>query len=88
MNGSHTQHGKGARFQALHQAEGLLLIPNPWDAGSARILAQSDFDALATSSAAFAATLGRRELGSREDGRIIIDFQHIILKYLQYGKSK
>jgi 2-methylisocitrate lyase-like PEP mutase family enzyme len=53
-----TQHDKGARFRALHEGEPFI-IPNPWDAGSARVLASLGFPALATTSAGFAFTLGR-----------------------------
>jgi 2-methylisocitrate lyase-like PEP mutase family enzyme len=56
-----TQADKAARFQALHQRRGAFLIPNPWDAGSARILAGLGFEAFATSSGATAATYGRRD---------------------------
>jgi 2-methylisocitrate lyase-like PEP mutase family enzyme len=56
-----SQHDKAVRFRALHEAPGAFVIPNPWDAGSARILAQLGFPALATSSGASAATLGRRD---------------------------
>jgi 2-methylisocitrate lyase-like PEP mutase family enzyme len=52
---------KALRFQALHRREGTFLIPNPWDAGSARILAGLGFEALATSSGASAAVFGRRD---------------------------
>ena len=58
---SSTQADKALRFQSLHQRKDPLLIPNPWDIGSARILAQLGFEALATSSAASAAALGRRD---------------------------
>ena len=47
------------RFLALHRPGAPLLIPNPWDAGSARLLASLGFEALATTSGGFAATLGR-----------------------------
>src|SRR5438477_6466093 len=60
---SATQNEKAARFRALHDGLGAFIIPNPWDAGSARILAGLGFQALATSSAASAATLGRRDGG-------------------------
>src|SRR5688500_3588883 len=50
---------KAARFRALHQGPGAFVIPNPWDAGSARILAALGFPALATSSGAQAGVLGR-----------------------------
>ncbi len=49
------------RFLALHRPGRPLLLPNPWDLGSARMLASLDFEALATTSSGFAATLGRRD---------------------------
>jgi 2-methylisocitrate lyase-like PEP mutase family enzyme len=49
------------RFLELHQGEAPLLLPNPWDVGSARLLASLGFEALATTSSGFAATLGRRD---------------------------
>lgn len=52
---------RGERFRALHQAPELFVMPNPWDAGSARILAGLGFPALATTSAGHAYTLGRRD---------------------------
>jgi 2-methylisocitrate lyase-like PEP mutase family enzyme len=53
-----TQADKGAAFRALHEGEPFV-IPNPWDAGSARILEALGFRALATTSSGFAFTLGR-----------------------------
>ncbi|HKA04487.1 MAG TPA: isocitrate lyase/phosphoenolpyruvate mutase family protein [Acidimicrobiales bacterium] len=50
---------KAARFLALHQGDQPLLMPNPWDAGSAKLLASLGFEALATTSSGFAGTLGR-----------------------------
>lgn len=58
---SQIQSEKVARFRALHTAPGAFVIPNPWDAGSARLLASLGFAALATSSYAAAGTLGRRD---------------------------
>src|ERR1051325_3943212 len=58
---SATQNEKAARFRALHEGPGAFLIPNPWDVGSARILAGLGFQALATSSAASACALGRKD---------------------------
>jgi 2-methylisocitrate lyase-like PEP mutase family enzyme len=55
------QSDKASRFRALHQGPGAFVIPNPWDAGSARILAGLGFRALATSSGASAGILGRRD---------------------------
>ena len=73
-----TQREKAAHFRALHDGPGVFVIPNPWDAGSARILAGLGFQALATSSAASAAALGRRDGGlTREEAlahsRLIVD---------------
>ncbi len=48
-----------ARFRELHAAERLFLLPNPWDAGSARLLEAIGFEALATTSAGFAWSLGK-----------------------------
>lgn len=55
------QSEKAVRFRALHNGPGAFVIPNPWDAGSARILAGLGFQALATSSAASASALGRKD---------------------------
>ncbi len=49
------------RFRALHAADGLFVMPNPWDVGSARLLASSGFEALATTSAGFAWALGKHD---------------------------
>jgi 2-methylisocitrate lyase-like PEP mutase family enzyme len=57
---------KGARFRALHEGDPFL-IPNPWDAGSARVLEALGFEALATTSSGFAFTLGRLDGGATLD---------------------
>ncbi len=49
----------GEAFRALHEREKLFIMPNPWDAGTARILADLGFEALATSSAALAWSLAK-----------------------------
>jgi 2-methylisocitrate lyase-like PEP mutase family enzyme len=54
-----TQVERGEVFRTLHQREGLLVLPNPWDAGSAKMLATLGFEALATTSAGLAFSLGR-----------------------------
>src|SRR5436309_6329387 len=54
-----TQIERAEGFKALHEREGAFVIPNPWDAGSARLLAGLGFEALATTSAGFALSLGR-----------------------------
>ena len=56
-----TQAAKAERFQALHARPGAFVIPNPWDAGSARILEKLGFEALTTTSAGLAFVLGRRD---------------------------
>jgi 2-methylisocitrate lyase-like PEP mutase family enzyme len=55
----HTAGTKAERFLALHHGETPLLMPNAWDVGSARLLESLGFEALATTSSGFAATLGR-----------------------------
>lgn len=54
-----TQAEKGAAFAELHKRAGTFLIPNPWDVGSARLLAHLGFEALATSSAGYAFSIGK-----------------------------
>ena len=61
-----TQDQKAADFQALHECEPFV-IPNPWDAGSARVFEALGFKALATTSSGFAFTLGRL------DGSVTLD---------------
>jgi 2-methylisocitrate lyase-like PEP mutase family enzyme len=56
-----------ARFAELHARDGIFVMPNPWDAGSAKLLAGCGAEALATTSAGFAWTLGRL------DGRVARD---------------
>ena len=56
-----TQTEKGSLFRALHARPGAFVIPNPWDAGSARILAHIGFEALTTTSAGLAFSLGKRD---------------------------
>jgi 2-methylisocitrate lyase-like PEP mutase family enzyme len=53
-----TQAEKGAAFAELHQRAGTFIIPNPWDVGTARVLEHLGFEALATSSSAFAFSIG------------------------------
>ncbi len=67
---------KVAAFRALHKKGSPLIAPNPWDAGSARILEGLGFKALATTSSGFALTLGRKDYGvTREEaighGRLV-----------------
>ena len=56
-----TQADKAQAFRALHQRAAAFIIPNPWDVGSARLLAHLGFEALATTSMGYAFSLGRRD---------------------------
>src|SRR5262245_35369695 len=56
-----TQAEKGKNFRALHERKGAFIIPNPWDVGTARLLAYLGFEALATTSAGYAFSVGRRD---------------------------
>ena len=56
-----TQTEKARAFQALHQRDRAFIIPNPWDVGSARLLAALGFEALATTSAGYAFSMGQRD---------------------------
>lgn len=49
---------RGRRFRELHERGAAFVIPNPWDVGSARLLARAGFEALATTSAGFATSIG------------------------------
>jgi 2-methylisocitrate lyase-like PEP mutase family enzyme len=54
-----SQAEKGKAFLALHEGAGAFIIPNPWDAGTARLLQSLGFKALATTSAGFAYSIGK-----------------------------
>jgi 2-methylisocitrate lyase-like PEP mutase family enzyme len=56
-----TQAAKGRAFRALHERDGAFIIPNPWDVGTARLLAHLGFEALATTSMGYAFSIGRRD---------------------------
>jgi len=71
-------------FKALHERPGVFVIPNPWDAGTARILTALGFEALATTSAGFAFSIGRRDSAAgltRDEvlgnARSIVDATHL-----------
>ena len=56
-----TQEEKGQLFRALHEREAAFIIPNPWDAGTARLLSGLGFEALATTSAGYAFSVGQKD---------------------------
>ena len=79
-----TQADKAKTFQALHARAGAFVIPNPWDAGTARILTHLGFSALTTTSAGLAFALGRRDGDgsvTRDDAlanaKAIVDATHL-----------
>jgi 2-methylisocitrate lyase-like PEP mutase family enzyme len=59
--------GRAGRFLELHRPGNPLVMPNPWDIGSAKLMASLGFEALATTSSGFAATLGRLDGGVTRD---------------------
>ena len=61
-----SQAEKAARFIALHDRPAAFIIPNPWDAGTARLLSSLGFEALATTSLGLAITLGRSTVSKEE----------------------
>src|SRR5215469_13345163 len=56
-----TQAEKGRRFRERHARPGILVLPNPWDAGTARLLQSLGFEALATTSLGMSNALGRAD---------------------------
>src|SRR5262249_42809159 len=56
-----TQAERGQVFRALHERDGAFIIPNPWDVGTARLLAHLGFEALATTSMGYAFSVGQRD---------------------------
>ncbi|MEO6866306.1 MAG: isocitrate lyase/phosphoenolpyruvate mutase family protein [Gemmatimonadaceae bacterium] len=65
-----SQAEKGQLFRELHQRVGAFIIPNPWDIGSARLLAKTGFEALATTSSGYAFSVGRQDHGVSRDEMI------------------
>jgi 2-methylisocitrate lyase-like PEP mutase family enzyme len=72
-----TQAEKTAAFRALHERPGCFLIPNPWDAGSAKVLAALGYEALATTSLGVANILGRAT-GSVSRDEVIANARQIV----------
>lgn len=63
-----TQNEKARAFRGLHERDTAFIIPNPWDAGTAQVLANLGFEALATTSAGLAFSLGKRDTAVGRDG--------------------
>lgn len=65
-----TQAEKGVAFEQLHKRAGAFIIPNPWDVGSARVLEHLGFEALATSSAGYAFSIGTTDTNVGREGTL------------------
>jgi 2-methylisocitrate lyase-like PEP mutase family enzyme len=65
-----TQAEKASAFRALHERENAFITPNPWDIGTARLLEHLGFEALATTSAGYAFSLGRRDYNLGRDNTL------------------
>ncbi len=66
-------------FRALHERPGAFVIPNPWNAGTARILTELGFEALATTSAGYAFSVGRRDgAAGLSRNEVLENAQHIV----------
>jgi len=66
-----TQAEKGVTFEALHKRAETFIIPNPWDVGTARLLANAGFEALATSSAGYAFSVGKADNAVGRNGTLL-----------------
>jgi 2-methylisocitrate lyase-like PEP mutase family enzyme len=67
-----------SRFRALHQRAGIFVMPNPWDAGTAKLLADFGFEAIATSSAALAWTIAKPDATGGVTREIAIEHARIL----------
>jgi len=68
-----TQAEKAAAFRALHARAGAFIVPNPWDAGTAKLLAALGFEALATTSLGVSSALGRPDGAAAASRRELLD---------------
>ncbi len=74
---SATQSDKAQAFRRLHEGDDILLLPNPWNAGSAKLLAAEGFRALATTSAGIAFSLGLPDPGPMEPDVMLAEVARI-----------
>jgi len=70
LNGQPYPFEKGKTFRALHERDGAFIVPNPWDVGSARLLAHFGFEALATTSMGYAFSSGRLDNSMGRDATL------------------
>jgi 2-methylisocitrate lyase-like PEP mutase family enzyme len=76
-----TQEERARAFRALHERAGLFLMPNPWDAGTAKLFASLGFEALATTSLGLASSLGRA------DGTLAVSREELIANCRQIASA-
>ena len=68
------------RFKALHDRGGIFVMPNPWDAGTAKILQHLGFEAIATASAALAVSLGRADAARQVSRKEALDHAALLIE--------
>ena len=81
MSTQPTQLERARAFRALHERPGLFLLPNPWDAGTAKLFASLGFEALATTSLGLASSLGR------VDGTLSVSREELIANCRQIASA-
>ncbi|HSM42545.1 MAG TPA: isocitrate lyase/phosphoenolpyruvate mutase family protein [Afifellaceae bacterium] len=67
------------RFRALHERGGIFVMPNPWDAGTAKVLEHFGFEAIATASAALACSLGRADASGAVSRQQALDHARVLI---------
>ncbi len=75
-----TQQAKYQQFKILHERPGAFVIPNPWNAGTARFLTALGFEALATTSAGLALAIGRRDSAAGLSSEVVLENAREILE--------
>lgn len=76
-----TQAERGQSFRALHERPGIFIMPNPWDAGTAKLFASLGFEALATTSLGFSSSRGR------VDGTLSISREELVANCLEIASA-
>src|SRR5687767_3890516 len=76
-----TQAERARAYRALHERPGMFLMPNPWDAGTAKLFASLGFEALATTSLGLASSLGR------VDGTLAVSREELIANCRQIASA-
>jgi 2-methylisocitrate lyase-like PEP mutase family enzyme len=77
--GMETSNSATTRFRALHERGGIFVMPNPWDAGTAKVLQHIGFEAIATASAALACSLGRADASGEVSRQQALDHATMLI---------